>query len=60
MHYLEPAYDFEKTKTFLNSFCIIRKGVVAAICKENNKLIGYILFNKQAEDIYEIGWIFNN
>lgn len=60
MHYLEPAYDFEKTKAFLTSFCINRKGAVAAICKENNKLIGYILFNKQAEDLYEIGWIFNH
>ena len=27
----EPAYDFEKTKEFLTSFCIGRKGAVAAV-----------------------------
>lgn len=60
MHYLEPTYDFEKTKAFLTSFCISQKGAVAAICKENNKLIGYILFHKQAENVYEIGWVFHH
>ena len=55
----EPAYDFEKTQEFLTSFCIGRKGAVAAVHKESGKMIGYILFNEIDEGIYELGWFFN-
>ena len=59
----ESAYDFEKTQKFLQEFCIGRKGAVAAVRKESGKVIGYILFKSlgedPAEDVYEIGWIFN-
>ena len=55
----EPAYDLEKTEKFLTSFCIGRKGAVAAVHKESSKMIGYILFNEIDEGIYELGWIFN-
>lgn len=55
----EPAYGFEKTKAFLNSFCINKKGAVAAVHKESGKLIGYILFNEFDGGEYEIGWFFN-
>lgn len=55
----EPAYDFEKTKEFLTSFCIGRKGAVAAVHKESGKMIGYILFNEFNEGVYEMGWFFN-
>ena len=59
MENCEPAYDFEKTKEFLTSFCIGRKGAVAAVHKESNKVIGYILFNEADEGVYEMGWIYN-
>ena len=63
MENCEPAYGFEKTQKFLEEFCIGRKGAVAAIHKESGKVIGYILFKSlgedPAEDVYEIGWIFN-
>ena len=59
MKYCEPAYDFEKTQEFLTSFCIGRKGAVAAVHKESGKMIGYILFNEIDEGIYELGWFFN-
>lgn len=55
----EPPYDFEKTKSFLHSFCIQRSGAVAAVHKQSDKLIGYILFNEQYKGIYEMGWFFN-
>ena len=58
MKYCEPAYDFEKTEKFLTSFCIGRKGAVAAVHKESGKMIGYILFNEMDEGIYELGWFF--
>ena len=59
MESCEPAYDFDKTKEFLTSFCIGRKGAVAAVHKESGKVIGYILFNEADECVYEMGWIYN-
>ena len=59
MENCEPAYDFEKTKEFLTSFCIGRKGAVAAVHKESGKMMGYILFKRQDEGVYEMGWIYN-
>ena len=59
MENCEPAYDFEKTKEILTSFCIGRKGAVAAVHKDSGKMIGYILFKRQDEGVYEIGWIYN-
>lgn len=59
MKYCEPAYTIEKTTEFLQKFCIDRKGAVAAVHKETNKMIGYILFNKFEEGVYEMGWFFN-
>lgn len=55
----EPAYDYPKTEDFLRDFCIRKKGAVGAVLKENQKLIGYILFNEYEKDNYEIGWFFN-
>lgn len=59
MEHCEPAYDLEKTKDFLDSFCIGRRGAVAAVHKASGKLIGYILFNEQDDGVYEMGWFFN-
>lgn len=55
----EPAYSLEKTSRFLSEFCIGKRGAVAAVHKDSNKVIGYILFHASHEDIYEIGWFFN-
>ena len=59
MEYCEPAYTFEKTEKFMEEFCIGRNGAVAAVHKEADKVIGYILFKELEDDIYEIGWFFN-
>ncbi len=59
MENCEPAYDFEKTKCFLASFCIGRGGAVAAVHKESGKMMGYILFHEADEGVYEMGWIYN-
>ena len=59
MENCEPAYDFEKTKEFLTSFCIGQNGAVAAVHKESGKMMGYILFNEFDEGVYEMGWIYN-
>lgn len=59
MEYCEPAYDFCKTQRFLNSFCIERRGAVAAVSRDTGRIIGYILFNELEKGIFELGWIFN-
>lgn len=56
---VEPPYDLEKTKDFLQSFCIDRGGALACQHKGSGRVIGYILFNALEEDVYEMGWIFN-
>ena len=55
----EPAYSFEKTSDFLSEFCIGKRGAIAAVHKNSNKMIGYILFHAFEENVYEIGWFFN-
>jgi RimJ/RimL family protein N-acetyltransferase len=62
MENTEPPYDREKSLKFLKEFCIERqpKGGYAAVLKETNKVIGYVLFKSIDEpEIFEIGWIFN-
>lgn len=59
MEYSEPPYALEKTKQFLASFCIARGGGVAAVHREKNKVIGYILFSQIQPGEYELGWFFN-
>ncbi len=59
MRNCEPPYDLDKTKAFLESFCIGRQGAVAAVEKRSQKVIGYILFNELDPAVYEIGWFFN-
>lgn len=59
MQYCEPAYSIEKTSDFLSKFCIGKKGAVASVHKDSDKMIGYILFNEFNERIYEIGCFFN-
>lgn len=56
MRNCEPAYNIEKTAEFLQRFCIDKKGAVAAVHKEIEKVIGYILFKEFSEGVYEIGW----
>ena len=55
----EPAYDLAKTQEFLASFCIGRRGAVAAVHRDSGKMMGYILFNEFDPGVYEMGWIFN-
>lgn len=59
MRFLEPPYDLEKTRAFLNSFCIEKRGALAAEQRSDGRVIGYILFNQHAKDVFELGWVFN-
>lgn len=55
----EPAYTIEKTQQFLQEFCIKKGSALAAVLKDTQKVIGYILFHALDDAVYEIGWIFN-
>lgn len=55
----EPAYSLEKATDFLHSFCIGHNGAVAAVQKQSDKVIGYILFHALEDGIFEVGWFFN-
>lgn len=59
MQNCEPPYDLEKTTRFLREFCIGRGGAFAAVHRDSEKVIGYILFNGPEPGCYEMGWIFN-
>ena len=59
MKHCEPAYDLKKTKDFLHGFCISKNGAVAAVHKQSQKVIGYILCNEIDPGVYEMGWFFN-
>lgn len=60
MRYSEPPYDIDRTRDFLQTFCIRRKGALAAELRETHRVIGYILFNAcDHPDEREIGWFFN-
>lgn len=59
MEYLEPPYDIEKTKHFLQDFCIGKNAAAAVVHKDSDKMIGYVLLHALTKDLYEIAWIFN-
>lgn len=63
MRSMEAPYSLEKTKEFLENFCIRRQAALACQLKETGKVIGYILFKSQGQardegnDVYEMGWM---
>lgn len=59
MAHLEPAYTPDQTRQFLADFCIQKGGALAAVLKETQKVIGYILFSPLEEGVYELGWVFH-
>lgn len=61
MAYSEPPYSASQTRAFLHDFCIGLGNSLAAVRKEEGKLIGYLLFKPldPEKTIWEIGWFFN-
>lgn len=59
MAYSEPTYSFQRTRAFLEDFCIRKNAALAAEEKESGKMIGYLLFKPLEADVYELGWFFN-
>ena len=60
MEYIEPAFDLEQTKEFIEEAGLCEPPLVYALeWKEIGKVIGHVIFHQYEEDSYEIGWIIN-
>lgn len=60
MRHVEPPFTLEKTRRFLEGFCIVKRGAFAAVEQSSGKVVGYILFNSvSGNGVFEIGWVFN-
>ena len=58
MEYIEPPFTEEKTKIFIEKNGLIASPLVYALeYRNNNKLIGHVIFHEYDSKRYEIGWI---
>ena len=60
MQYIEPVFDMEQTKKFIQDAGLNDKPLVyAVVWKETEKVIGHVIFHPYGKSDYEIGWILN-
>ena len=60
MRYIEPIFDMEKTKEFIQSAGLCEPPLVYAIVwKQSGNVIGHAIFHIYEQSDYEIGWILN-
>lgn len=58
MEYIEPAFDLEQVKAFIEEVGLCEPPLVyALVWKESSEVIGHVIFHQYEEDSYEIGWI---
>jgi len=58
MEYIEPAFDMEQVKEFIEDAGLCEPPLVyALVWKETNEVIGHVIFHQYEENSYEIGWI---
>ena len=58
MRYIEQPFSEKQTKQFIKEAGMSDPPLVYAIVyKENQKLIGHLIFHPYEKDVYEIGWI---
>lgn len=58
MQYIEPPFDWEQTKEFIQDAGLCESPRVYALeWKVTGKVIGHVIFHLYEEDSYEIGWI---
>ena len=58
MEYIEPPFSIEQTEDFIKDAGLCDPPLVyALVLRENEAVIGHIIFHKYEEDSYEIGWI---
>lgn len=58
MAYVEPAFDMERTKDFIQTAGLCEPPLIYAIVwKKTGKVIGHVIFHAYEPYDYEIGWI---
>ena len=56
MEYIEPAFDMEQVKEFIEEAGLCEPPLVyALVWKETNEVIGHVIFHLYDEDSYELG-----
>ena len=58
MQYIEPVFDMDKTKRFIEKYGLCEKPLIYAVewC-ETTEVIGHVIFHPYDETSYEIGWV---
>lgn len=60
MMYVEPPFDMERTKRFIESAGLCEPPLVYSIVwKTTGKVIGHAIFHSYENNGYEIGWVIN-
>ena len=60
MRYIEPVFDMQRTKAFVQAAGLCEPPLVYAIVwKLTGKVIGHAIFHPYERNDYEIGWILN-
>ena len=60
MMYIEPVFDMQRTKEFIQVAGVCKPSLIYAIeWKITGKVIGHAIFHSYEKNDYEIGWILN-
>ena len=60
MRFIEPVFDMEKTKEFIENYGLCAKPRIYALeWRETNGVIGHVIYHPYNDCSYEIGWVLN-
>ena len=59
MKYIEPIFNLEKTKEFINSVAISDSPLIYAAEDDKGNYIGYVIYHDYEDNSIELGWILN-
>lgn len=59
MKYIEPIFNLEKTKEFINSVAISDSPLIYAVEDDKGNYIGYVIYHDYEDNSIELGWLLN-
>jgi len=58
MQYVEPVFDMDKTKQFIEEYGMCARPLVHAVeWRETKEVIGHVICHPHSENSYELGWV---
>ena len=58
MQYIEPVFDMDKTKSFIEEYGLCTPPLVYAVeWSETKEVIGHVICHPYGENSYELGWV---